>query len=621
MRVHEMLQLCILASSGAVRVALGVGGGSTIGQALEHSDMECDHTVKQLADGDSRRSNPMQFGSSATNEMATDHGWRDLAEKRKYEDMDHTIDSILRPGRSFSIPLLHDGGGSNTLDHKKPKTGSVSFSEEIYNMEKCRIQTLEDWKSWKDHTLKLKIDSVEKYHISDKLDSMINIMELFFERRFRESSGHKDVFPVYFSNGEAQKEFIRTSLEFGKMLKNLKSIDFQMRSSILSKWYDLMLKFLSDFQKHGIFSNSLLSQFLNDKMGVDFISDVINNKRFPLFVVSEYLNFNIKKSLQQDLSTKGMTNMLHLLSDETWNHIQFRYSFLSLENNMRAGSTSAKFIKIYDDFLKLAQPDKLQTLGSSGMDNLFTDLIEYISSMTKDEVTEIKPQTLYEFKVSYNMLRFVLTHSKQHISPHLMDEFKGSITFFQVKLFEEMFGMLTNIFHAVYIRAKVVLHNIVGEESDLKDIAEFFKTLQKVSSCFSDSNEDKRIFNFDVTDQEKYKQFTFEANFPERLHEIVSYLKSNIPSRLENGSEEVEKSIVECLAQYQRYQFQIKELQLFQTRNGQAQDPNSSEVTFSSVGNAFRMGCKHIKRFETELLQHINNNPLLFNCKSFHARK
>ncbi|POW03150.1 hypothetical protein PSTT_11284, partial [Puccinia striiformis] len=534
-------------------------------------------TVKQLADGDSRRSNPMQFGSSATNEMATDHGWRDLAEKRKYEDMDHTIDSILRPGRSFSIPLLHDGGGSNTLDHKKPKTGSVSFSEEIYNMEKCRIQTLEDWKSWKDHTLKLKIDSVEKYHISDKLDSMINIMELFFERRFRESSGHKDVFPVYF---RIHKNFLR----IWENVEEPKSIDFQMRSSILSKWYDLMLKFLSDFQKHGIFSNSLLSQFLNDKMGVDFISDVINNKRFPLFVVSEYLNFNIKKSLQQDLSTKGMTNMLHLLSDETWNHIQFRYT---------------------------------QTLGSSGMDNLFTDLIEYISSMTKDEVTEIKPQTLYEFKVSYNMLRFVLTHSKQHISPHLMDEFKGSITFFQVKLFEEMFGMLTNIFHAVYIRAKVVLHNIVGEESDLKDIAEFLKTLQKVSSCFSDSNEDKEY----STLMSQIRKFTFEATFPERFHEIVSYLKSNIPSRLENGSEEVEKSIVECLAQYQRYQFQIKELQLFQTRNGQAQDPNSSEVTFSSVGNAFRMGCKHIKRFETELLQHINNNPLLFNCKSFHARK
>ncbi|KAH9441573.1 hypothetical protein Pst134EA_032837 [Puccinia striiformis f. sp. tritici] len=132
MRVHEMLQLCILASSGAVRVALGVGGGSTIGQALEHSDMECDHTVKQLADGDSRRSNPMQFGSSATNEMATDHGWRDLAEKRKYEDMDHTIDSILRPGRSFSIPLLHDGGGSNSESGKnhtnwQPKTNAELF--------------------------------------------------------------------------------------------------------------------------------------------------------------------------------------------------------------------------------------------------------------------------------------------------------------------------------------------------------------------------------------------------------------------------------------------------------------------------------------------------------------
>ncbi|KAI9618198.1 hypothetical protein H4Q26_012546 [Puccinia striiformis f. sp. tritici PST-130] len=435
----------------------------------------------------------------------------DNREHREEEVANHSIlmQSQTQKEKGESNSIFDQAHGivalpSSSLTHKMLE---VQRKAAIGVVEECQRQTNIDVAQWHHDFSQLSMDEEEKLEMQQHLNVA--------------SSGvvNGDVANKVFEL--AEKDWLEdvTNLEIvGKVLAKYTTGDPKL---LLIRWCDLMTKFIVDLKHHQLITSYSLDSFLNEYDHGHFILDYVKMVVLPYSTDNVFLNFNLELSLQENLSGTSMATILRCLDQETWRQIEFDYVISCVEKYQeRVQQPNLTFNQISEMFSRLrASRDDSQKSIEIKIDDFFEQLVNYISSRitskldTRERMNDL---TLLELKILYDMLSYMMNYHVQDISAECMKDFRGSINFKRVLLFEETVGLVASLYHTAYVTVKEAYHILTSNDEAMKtnEGLEAAKYLEHNSIKLTDSNEHRRVSNFSGKDEKRTTDYKLLSDPP-----------------------------------------------------------------------------------------------------------
>ncbi|KNF02897.1 hypothetical protein PSTG_03845 [Puccinia striiformis f. sp. tritici PST-78] len=461
---------------------------------------------------------------------------------------------------------------SSSLTHKMLE---VQRKAAIEVVEECQRQTNIDVAQWHHDFSQLSMDEEEKLEMQKHLDVVRNAMDNLFEKRIHQLRNKPYVFQASSGvvNGDvankvfelAEKDWLEdvTNLEIvGKVLAKYTTGDPKL---LLIRWCDLMTKFIVDLKHHQLITSYSLDSFLNEYDHGHFILDYVKMVVLPYSTDNVFLNFNLELSLQENLSGTSMATILRCLDQETWRQIEFDYVISCVEKYQeRVRQPNLTFNQISEIFSRLrASRDDSQKSIEIKIDDFFEQLVNYISSRitskldTRERMNDLM---LLELKILYDMLSYMMNYHVRDISTECMKNFKGSINFVRVLLFEETVGLVASLYHTAHVTVKEAYHILTSNDEAMKtnEGLEAAEYLEYNSIKLTDSNQHRRVSNFSGKDEKRTTDYKHLSDPP--IKAPCRYWTDPPhgvdPSPLHDAiasSENVQKSIFKTQLQYRRY--------------------------------------------------------------------
>jgi hypothetical protein len=259
------------------------------------------------------------------------------------------------------------------------------------------------------------------------------------------------------------------------------------------------------------------------------------------------------------------------LDPGTWERIEFDFlgywlgEFQAMYPSL--SEETSEFDGIIDTFLKVASPDNKST--GTEIEALLKALLLHISTQTRIRPREERARRLIEFKLLYDMTKFIMSCHSSRISAEFLGQLKRSLLFNQIRTFEESVGLFSSIMHSVHVRRKATLLAVPMGHPEL------LEKLKNGVEKLIDSNRNRRISSFanlaDDVNQVSYGKYQKIAGA--NAEEFVSQFQSPLTKMLPADPMEIKYSIEKVKEQFQRYwiQYQIlmeRESMLFQNFSG-----------------------------------------------------
>ncbi|POW04445.1 hypothetical protein PSTT_10403 [Puccinia striiformis] len=590
MRFDWMLQIFIIASSlsrgihGALAIGDDIGAvASQLKQPGNHSGLdvnlmqEIDQKVIDSNDGNGNEREHRHINGSNTLESSKGsvmHMDQDLQhsaeiestarrritkqteanrEHREEEVANHSIlmQSQTQKEKGESNSIFDQAHGivalpSSSLTHKMLE---VQRKAAIEVVEECQRETSIDVAQWHHDFSQLSMDEEEKLEMQKHLDVVRNAMDNLFEKRIHHLSHKPYVFQA--SSGVvsgdvankvfelAEKDWLGdvTNLEIvGKILTKYTTGDSKL---LLIKWCDLMTKFIVDLKHHQLITSYSLDSFLKYDQG-QFILSYVKMVMLPYSTNNVFLNFNLKLSLQENLSGTSMATILQCLDHEIWKQIEFDYVLSCVEKYQeRVRQPNLTFNQISEIFSRLrASRDDSQKSIEIKIDDFFEQLVNYISSRITsklDRRERMNDLMLLELKI-------------------LIDQFRQGL------LFEETVGLVASLYHTAHVTVKEAYHILTSNDEAMKtnEGLEAAEYLEYNSIKLTDSNQHRRVSNFSGKDEKRTTDYKHLSDPP--IKAPCRYWTDPPhgvdPSPLHDAiasSENVQKSIFKTQLQYRRY--------------------------------------------------------------------
>ncbi|KAA1087131.1 hypothetical protein PGT21_023361 [Puccinia graminis f. sp. tritici] len=440
------------------------------------------------------------------------------------------------------------------------------------NVLKNFLNTKKAVNDWKFDFLQLGWTAPQQVRFQKEMQVVMESLSKLYEHKIYELRGEKFKFQVtpagdsQMTDEKQQEEWLKSVADISKTWKDLMDPESGAHS-ILKRGSDLMIDCFIDMKRLGIITDGILSRFLNKNNEGDLITTyAICNFTPSLTLPKVYVNFNIKLSLLECPSTRKLSPLLIHLDPRTWERIEFDFlgywlgEFQAMYPSL-SEETSA-FDGIIDTFLKVASPDNQ---SGTEVEALLKDLLLHISSQTRIRLEEGRARRLIEFKLLYDMTKFIMSCHSSRISVEFLGKLKRSLLFNQIRTFEESVGLFSSIMHSVHVRRKATLLAVPMGHPEL------LEKLKNGVEKLIDSNRNRQISSFanlaDDVNQVSYGKYQKIAET--NAEEFVSQFESSLTKMLPADPMEIRYSIGKIKEQFQRYwiQFQIlmeRESMLFQ---------------------------------------------------------
>lgn len=550
-------------------------------------------------------------------------------------------------GETSMLYLTHpEGSGSRALP-----TMDTNLPSEVAAMGRLK-ELMKQSDNWKREFNKLKLaeDSATKFR--EHLDKISKSISNLFQMKIYELKGKPysfeavnnnfsgDLTEVLLGNWKKQWfDFVEDLRETSNLLKGGKD---SMERSVSNRWNDLMIAFLNDVQKYKLVDELSLRQFLNGPTRGGLITTYLLN-RFPVLdLTAVYLNFDLELSLKRN---PDMAELLQLLDDQTWEQIKLDY----LLNRLQSLPHPATHFNTHaESFVAAMSESETQTTGelTNSMESLAEDLCHYLLfSFEAGQANRfLTPRELIDYKLAYDMLKFIMHYRKSQLSDGLLTQMKEGLHFKQIRAMEEGLVLLASYTHTMYTRSKEVFYSIRDKRKieSIQELRSLWGSMTKlISRVFgSVSNElhgvkqpiqeipdevkeawsgTSYMTGFDEHDRisETFLTKLVSSNSesdsrPDELPEgqlkvLNSRLGSGVPIFLLSDSGEIDKSIRNCEIQFTRYYHELKVLK---------ENPEQAHPDFIKLIESMHVtGIDMIRKLEKEICYDLQMYGPFVNLK------
>jgi hypothetical protein len=228
--------------------------------------------------------------------------------------------------------------------------------------------------------------------------------------------------------------------------------------------------------------------------------------------------------------------------------------------------SSQAFDQIRENFLRIALPNR--ATSAAQIKTLLEDLVDYIPKLN---VEENQPERiLVHLKLLYDMIKFIQKYHPEEISNVVVKE---SITFHQLRAFEESVGLISTLNHFLYEQSYQFFLNLKEEPKDISLFNRFkkwvlndqtnhqlikfpeqLKEKLKGSNYLTDSNTDRRL-DVDISPETLQEL----ERSPEYVNFCIRFPKEIIFD-FEKGEQLSRVSLQRCEEQYLQCLIQLKKL-------------------------------------------------------------